>query len=104
MSHKRIIRFIDLFAGAGGLSQGFVQASSPEVEFRSVFAVEKDGASAASYEANFLHPVFSRPIEELKRSDIPLQRIDLVIGGPPCQGFSPLGQMSPSDEHAGMNK
>ena len=100
----RTVKFIDLFAGAGGLSQGFRQASCEQVEFHSVFAVEKDLSSAASYAANFEHPVFSKPIEELKRSDVPRADVDLVIGGPPCQGFSPLGRMSPSDHHPSMNQ
>jgi DNA (cytosine-5)-methyltransferase 1 len=105
MSGRRTINFIDLFAGAGGLSRGFAQASSADVEFKSVFAVEIDRSSAASYEANFGHPVFTKPIERLKRTDIPLStRVDLIIGGPPCQGFSPLGKMTGSEEHGAMNK
>jgi DNA (cytosine-5)-methyltransferase 1 len=98
------LNFIDLFAGAGGLSQGFRQASSSTIEYRSVFAVEKDLPSAASYTANFGHSVFSKPIEELKQGDLPDMNIDLVIGGPPCQGFSPLGKMSPSNRHTSMNQ
>ncbi len=99
-----IVKFVDLFSGAGGLSQGFRQASCDRLEYRSVFAVEKDRPSAASYEANFRHPVFARPIEELTRPDFPEHSVDLLIGGPPCQGFSPLGKMSPSDHHPSMNK
>lgn len=101
---RTTVNFIDLFSGAGGLSQGFRQASSDGFEFRSIFAVEKDSASAASYAENFHHAVFSRPIEELKRRDLPNVRIDLILGGPPCQGFSPLGKMSPSDHHPSMNQ
>jgi DNA (cytosine-5)-methyltransferase 1 len=88
--------FIDLFAGAGGLSQGFRQAG-----FRSVFAVEMDRAAADTYRVNFDHSVFDGPIERLRH--LPF-RADLVIGGPPCQGFSPLGKMSPTDHHAQMNQ
>ena len=104
MKAATTVNFIDLFAGAGGLSQGFRQASCEQIEFRSVFAIEKDLSSAASYAANFGHSVFSKPIEELKRSDLRELDVDLVIGGPPCQGFSPLGKMSPSDHHPSMNQ
>ncbi len=100
---KRVIRFVDLFSGAGGLAQGFRQASDREVEFRSVFAVEIEPSFAASYAANFGDHVFVGPIESVKRSDLP-KKIDLVIGGPPCQGFSPLGKMSPTDHHAKLNR
>jgi DNA (cytosine-5)-methyltransferase 1 len=99
-----VVNYIDLFSGAGGLSQGFRQASNQQIEYRSVFAVEKDLPSAASYAANFGHTVFSKPIEELKRTDLPDSAVDLVIGGPPCQGFSPLGKMSPSSHHPSMNQ
>jgi DNA (cytosine-5)-methyltransferase 1 len=104
VSRRSVVNFIDLFAGAGGLSEGFRQASSSNVEYRSVFAVEKDLPSAASYAANFGHAVFSRPIEELRRADLPKTKMDLVIGGPPCQGFSPLGKMSPTHNHHSMNR
>jgi DNA (cytosine-5)-methyltransferase 1 len=99
-----IVTFIDLFSGAGGLSQGFRQASNDQLEFRSVFAVEKDLPSAASYSANFGHAVFSKPIEELTHADVAGLDVDLIIGGPPCQGFSPLGRMSPSNHHPSMNR
>ena len=91
--------FIDLFSGAGGLALGFQSAG-----FRSVWAVEMDADAAATYERNFLHPVFMGPIEEVRVLPEAARRADVVIGGPPCQGFSPLGKMSPREEHADMNQ
>jgi len=88
--------FIDLFCGAGGLALGFTQAG-----FRSVYAVDFDKAAAETYRRNFGHEVWDREIEELER--IPVGA-EVVIGGPPCQGFSPLGQMIPLAEHRQMNK
>lgn len=90
------LTFIDLFSGCGGLALGFKQAG-----FKSVFAVDNDKASALTYEKNFGHPVYLGNIEELK--SVP-SGVDFIIGGPPCQGFSPLGKMSPSKKHPKMNK
>lgn len=88
---------IDLFSGAGGMSCGFEKAG-----FKSVLAVEMDKAAALTYEANFDVQVLQRPIEELPNSWFP--EVDVVIGGPPCQGFSPLGKMTTVERHKSMNK
>lgn len=90
------LTFIDLFSGAGGLALGFTQAG-----FKSVWAVEIDSDAADTYALNFGHPVFKGPIEKVQSLPV---RADIIIGGPPCQGFSPLGKMSPRDEHAEMNQ
>lgn len=89
------IRVLDLFAGAGGLSTGFRTASS---RFRTVGAVEADPAAAASFEWNFGQGiVFNGLIEEwLVRGDVP-GVVDVVVGGPPCQGFSTLGKRDAED-------
>jgi DNA (cytosine-5)-methyltransferase 1 len=102
MTGKREFTFIDLFCGAGGLAQGFVQASDREVSFRGLYSVEIDRSAAASYAANFDHPVYAGPIEQLDPWSLP--KADIVIGGPPCQGFSPLGKMTPTGNHIELNK
>jgi DNA (cytosine-5)-methyltransferase 1 len=97
------VRLVDLFCGAGGLAEGFRLASDSRLNFASVYGVEFDEAAAASYKANFGHKVFAKPIERLVQADLP-ENVHLVIGGPPCQGFSPLGKMSPTDRHPRMNQ
>lgn len=82
---------IDLFAGCGGMTSGFAQAG-----FAPVLAIEHDLAAAASYAANHgeEHALW-RDIAAVKRSEIPTA--DIVIGGPPCQGFSNLGAKDIND-------
>lgn len=88
--------FIDLFCGAGGLAQGFKDAG-----FKSVWAVDSESCCGVTYEKNFHHKVHVGDIR-LVRS--PLPKADIIIGGPPCQGFSPLGKMIPTSEHTRMNE
>lgn len=91
---------IDLFSGAGGMTEGFKKAG-----FLPTFAVESDHAAADTYKANFGAHVFRGYIEDLLTNEVP--KADVIIGGPPCQGFSPLGKMSSSSErqlmHLGLN-
>jgi len=90
------IRVLDLFAGAGGLTAGFHQASS---RFRNVAAVEFDVAAAASYESTFGPGiVFPGPIQDWLRDAAMPRNVDVVVGGPPCQGFSTLGKQNAEDE------
>lgn len=83
---------LDLFVGCGGLTRGFLDQG----QFESAGAVELDFAAAATYAANFdpsgAH-TFSGNIADY--TDVP--EVDVVIGGPPCQGFSALGRRDPAD-------
>lgn len=85
---------LDLFAGVGGLGEGFHQASS---RYRTVAAVELEPRAAAGYALNHEGEVFTGSIQEwLKVADVP--SVDVVIGGSPCQGFSALGLRRVDDE------
>ncbi|WP_020550244.1 DNA cytosine methyltransferase [Embleya scabrispora] len=88
----RPITMIDLFAGCGGMTSGFAAAKG----FRPVMAVEWNLHAAATYAANFgeAHMRWG-DIAEIPDKDIP--RADLIIGGPPCQGFSNLGSRNVED-------
>lgn len=91
------LRAIDLFAGAGGLSRGFEWAGAGEV----VGAVEIDEAAAQTFEAN--HPgahVWTQDIREVAPEAVREQvgEIDVVLGGPMCQGVSQRGPRDPHDE------
>ncbi|GIG29823.1 DNA cytosine methyltransferase [Cellulomonas marina] len=94
-SGEDTIRVVDLFAGCGGLTQGFHAYRRKGVEgsrFRTVAAVEWDRAAAASYGANFGHEhVANVDITEWIPGD-DLGEVDVVVGGPPCQGFSALNR------------
>ncbi len=80
----RPYKVIDLFAGAGGLTLGFKRAG-----FVPVLAVEKEPDFARTYAANFGdHAIASDIIQVVERAVIP--QADVVVGGPPCQGFSNL--------------
>ena len=87
--------FIDLFSGAGGLTLGFKQAG-----FEPVFAVELDPWAARTYKANFGAHVLDHPIETVDQ----FPTADVVIGGPPCQGFSPLGRDRDAESRSELNQ
>lgn len=92
-SAPQSIRVLDLFAGAGGLTQGLHDASS---RFKIAGAVEMDIAAAATYKKTFGAEVFAGRIEDwLRDHDVPA--VDVVVGGPPCQGFSSLGRQALDD-------
>ena len=88
---------IDLFCGAGGMSLGFEQAG-----FDIVLGVDRDGYHCAAHERNFPYgKTLCASVDTLSGSRIRelvgLHEIDLVFGGPPCQGFSTMGKRDSGD-------
>lgn len=87
-------RVVDLFCGAGGLSEGFTRAG-----FRVVAALDSDPVSIRTYWLN--HPdvpddrIVVRDIRDLRRGElrriVGRQPVDVLLGAPPCQGFSHAG-------------
>ncbi|HEY9653360.1 MAG TPA: DNA cytosine methyltransferase, partial [Coleofasciculaceae cyanobacterium] len=89
--------FIDLFCGAGGITQGLVQAG-----FNPVASVEISPIASETHKRNFpkcRH--FCGDMQEFNSQEwlaqIEAHPIHLVVGGPPCQGFSVAGKRDPND-------
>jgi DNA (cytosine-5)-methyltransferase 1 len=79
---------LELFAGCGGMAVGFKQAG-----FQTVLAVEWDSDACDSLRANVTERVAQCAVEEI----VKFPKADVVVGGPPCQGFSNLGEKVPYD-------
>lgn len=81
---------VSLYAGAGGLDRGFSEAG-----FEVLWAIDSDRHAVETYKANLgEHIVCGQLPDKAPPSDL---KPDLVIGGPPCQGFSVIGRMDPED-------
>jgi DNA (cytosine-5)-methyltransferase 1 len=95
--------FIDLFAGAGGLSEGFVMnafelVSANEIE-KNYFETYKFNHSKYTDPKNFILGDITLP--EIKQQIIDTaknRKIGVIVGGPPCQGFSTAGWRDPNDK------
>lgn len=82
---------LDLFSGAGGLSRGFEDAG-----FQVLYALEKDKYAAETYQRNrdggtvvdVADILDVRPADILAKLGMAAGDLDIVLGGPPCQGFS----------------
>lgn len=88
--------FLDLFAGAGGLSLGLTEAG-----WQGVAAVDYWQDAVDTYRENIVgHPGYCLDLREVnvrRLARICPDRPDWVVGGPPCQGYSTVGRRDPSD-------
>ncbi|MBR7801445.1 DNA cytosine methyltransferase [Undibacterium fentianense] len=112
----RKLTFIDLFAGCGGLSLGLVKSG-----WNGLFAIEKSESAFSTFEKNLINndkgffswptwlPQKAQTCEDLLK-DYSVQvsqlrgHVDLIVGGPPCQGFSTAGKRNPADPRNKMSE
>jgi len=96
--NKKKLKFVDIFSGAGGLSCGLEQAG-----LECLLGVDCDKYAAQTFQKNHKKAkVFTGNIEDLTKASLNKlvdgQKIDAVVGGPPCQGFSTVGLGNPTDK------
>ena len=90
MNSEHSYTFIDLFSGAGGLMRGFINAG-----FSPLFAVEMWEPAVETHKLNYPQiPVWNEDIRTIDNGRLRLYKgaVDVIIGGPPCQGFSTIGK------------
>lgn len=95
--------FVDLFAGCGGMSEGFIMngfklLAVNEVD-KNIMLTNRFNHSKHTDESHFI--LGDVTLEETKQRIIDAceeQQVDVVIGGPPCQGFSYAGWRDPNDK------
>ncbi|MCD6525991.1 MAG: DNA cytosine methyltransferase [Desulfuromonas sp.] len=96
LGNSKRYRLIDLFSGAGGMSLGFSEAFGQP--FQSVWANDFNQFCVDTYNHNFgSHCVAGDIVEILEQGKIKIPKADVVIGGPPCQGFSLLNKNRGND-------
>lgn len=91
------MRVVDLFAGCGGMSRGFEDA-----DFEVTLAIELWQPARKVYQANFESVVLELDLGDVARAVkvVKKERPDVIVGGPPCQEFSPAGQRVEGDKAA----
>lgn len=97
-------KLIDAFAGAGGFTAGFLSTGL----FETVFANDWNDAAVETYRTNFdpqgTHTVSGDITTFLSERSGDIPTADVVIGGPPCQGFSLLNKTRKEDPRRNMWK
>ena len=101
---KRDLNVVDLFSGIGGLHMGFEKEG-----FNILLSSDFDERCSKTHEKNFSHiPFLHEDVKKVRLTDIKKivgnKKIDIVIGGPPCQGFSTIGKRASSDEEKRKKK
>lgn len=95
---KKSYNFIDLFSGCGGFSCGLELAGH-----KCLLGVDRDQNALQTFLTNHPHAqIYANPIETLDRETllklVGKNTVELVVGGPPCQGFSTVGKGKANDQ------
>lgn len=98
---KKKYKLIDLFAGAGGLSLGFTDKRFSG-KFECIFGIDNDSAAVKTHNKNFGSHSICTNIEDWLTSQPNIPKADIVIGGPPCQGFSLLNKKRDGDKRRAL--
>jgi DNA (cytosine-5)-methyltransferase 1 len=93
---------VDLFSGVGGFSLGFIHAA-PDNAFESRLLVDFDKDACFTFRKNYPNiPFLCQDVSIMTVADVKkhsgITRPDVIIGGPPCQGFSNAGKRAEEDE------
>jgi DNA (cytosine-5)-methyltransferase 1 len=92
---------VDLFAGIGGFSEGFLRANDRSLRFRFDvrLLVDLDPTASFTFKKNYPRiPFWTADLGKIDSSELlktlgtKCGQLDFLIGGPPCQGFSPSGK------------
>jgi len=93
---KTVFKLIDLFCGAGGMTLGFTEKFGHH--FKPIWANDNNKYCVETYNANFgNHCISGDIVDILSNKNINIPEADVVIGGPPCQGFSLLNRNREDD-------